>query len=232
MNISVIIPVFIEASVIESTIGWLLKDCIHKQVIEIIVVDGGSTDGSAALAANSGALIVHSGKGRAAQMNAGAAIARGQLLYFLHADTKPPNNYVVFINTALKYGYDMGCFRLQFDRDHWFLRANTWFTRFNVNYFRFGDQSLFVKKELFKKTGGFNESLIVLEDQEMIRRLRMYGKFNVMPAAVITSARKYTTNGIYKTQAVYFLIYLLFRLGVSQQRLVSLYKKLIRQDKL
>ena len=232
MTISVIIPVFNETSVIGSTIELLLKEDTHRQVFEIIVVDGGSTDATAELAANSGALVIHSGKGRSAQMNAGAAIARGQILYFLHADTRPPKNYVAFINTALKNGNDMGCFRLQFDKEHWFLRANTWFTRFNINSFRFGDQSLFVKTEMFKKTSGFNTSLIVLEDQEMIRRLIKHGKFTVMPAAVCTSARKYVTNGIYKTQAVYFLIYVLFRLGVSQRRLVSLYKKFIRQDKL
>ena len=230
--LSVIIPVFNEAAHIQSTIHRLLSDNNLKQVIEIIVVDGGSTDGTTAIAKNAGALIAQSAKGRAAQMNAGAVIAKGDVLYFLHADTRPPANYLSYINVALQQGYELGCFRLSFDVDHWFLRANTWFTRFNINSFRFGDQSLFVKKVLFNKAGGFNEELIVLEDQDFIKRLINIGRFTVMPASVTTSARKYTTNGIYKTQAVYFLIYMLYRVGVSQERLVNLYKKLIRQDKL
>ena len=232
MILSVIIPVFNEAAIIQSTMSWLVNNDINNQVLEIIVVDGGSSDGTAELAGTSGAIVIHSFKGRAAQMNAGAVLAKGEVLYFLHADTRPPINYLALINQAMDNGFDMGCFRLQFDVDHWFLRANTWFTRFNINSFRFGDQSLFVKKEVFIKTAGYDESHIVLEDQEMIRRLRKVGKFTVMPAAIITSARKYTTNGIYKTQAVYFLIYALYRFGLSQQRLVSLYKQLIRQDKL
>lgn len=232
MTLSVIIPVFNEADHIQSTIQRLLKKDQLIQVIEIIVVDGGSTDDTADIALKEGAVITHSTKGRAAQMNAGAAISKGEVLYFLHADTKPPENYLSYINDALQKGYEAGCFRLLFDVDHWFLRANTWFTRFNINSFRFGDQSLFVKKPLFEKAGGFNEKLIVLEDQDMIKRLTKVGRFKVMPASVRTSARKYTSNGIYKTQAVYFLIYMLYRVGVSQKRLVKLYKKLIRQDKL
>lgn len=232
MTLSVIIPVYNEAAQIQSTILRLLINSTLKQVIEIIVVDGGSTDGTTDIALKEGAIVTYSAKGRAAQMNAGAAIAHGNVLYFLHADTKPPENYLSYINDALKQGYDAGCFRLRFDVDHWFLQANTWFTRFNINSFRFGDQSLFVKRLLFEKAVGFNEKLIVLEDQDLIKRLTKIGKFKVMPASVTTSARKYTTNGIYKTQAVYFLIYMLYRLRVSQQRLVYLYKKLITQDKL
>lgn len=232
MTLSVIIPVFNEAEHIQSTIRRLLSNSNSNELLEVIVVDGGSTDGTADIALSEGAIVVPSAKGRAAQMNTGAAIAKGEVLYFLHADTMPPVNYLAYINIALQMGYNMGCFRLQFDQDHWFLRANTWFTRFNVNSFRFGDQSLFVKKDLFIKAGGYNEKLVVLEDQDLIKRLIKFGKFTVMPADVITSARKYTSNGIYKTQAVYFLIYMLYRFGGSQQYLVTLYKKLIRQDKL
>lgn len=230
--LSVIIPVFNEAAYIQSTIQRLLNNNHLEQLQEIIVVDGGSTDDTVNIAFKEGAIITHATKGRAAQMNAGAAIARGDVLYFLHADTKPPENYLSYINVALEQGNDAGCFRLLFDKNHWFLKVNCWFTRFNITSFRFGDQSLFVKHTLFKKAGGFNEKLIVLEDQALIKRLTKIGRFAVMPSPVITSARKYTTNGIYKTQAVYFLIYVLFRLGIPQRRLVSLYKKFLRQDKL
>ncbi len=231
MTISVIIPVYNEEPVIESNLHYLHQQNSLKQVIEIIVVDGGSSDDTMALAAAGGAKVIPSKKGRSCQMNAGAAIAQGTILYFLHADTRPPSNFIDHISQALAYGYTMGCFRLQFDEDHWFLKSNAWFTRFNINAFRFGDQSLFVTKAAFQKAGGFNEQQIILEDQEIISRLQQYGKLKVMPAAVITSSRKYIKNGIYKTQAVYFLIYALYRLGINQQRLLKLYKKMIRQDK-
>ena len=120
---------------------------------------------------------------------------------------------------------------MQFDHKHWFLKANAWFTRFNVNAVRFGDQSLFVTKDVFQKTNGFDENLIVMEDQEIISRIRKYGKFKVMNGYVITSARKYLDNGVYKMQAVFFVIYFMYQLGYSQQKLVATYRNLIKQNK-
>jgi hypothetical protein len=121
---------------------------------------------------------------------------------------------------------------LSFDHDHWFLKANCWFTRFNIDDIRFGDQSLFVTKEKFRKAGSFCEKHIVLEDQHLIKRLKKNDHFKVIKKPVITSARKYLENGIYKTQGIFFIIYFMYRLGFSQQRLVAFYRKLIRQDRL
>ena len=147
---------------------------------------------------------------------------REDVLYFLHADSFPPENYAGKIEEQIKNGYSIGCFCLQFDNHHWFLKANAWFTRFDVNAFRFGDQSLFVVKEIFIKAGGFDERLIVMEDQEIVHRLKKYGKFKVIRDAIITSARKYAINGTYRMQGIFFLIYFLYKTGVSQNKLVSL----------
>ena len=125
-----------------------------------------------------------------------------------------------------------GCFRLSFDRKHWFLKANCWFTRFNVNAVRFGDQSLFVTKEVFNKCGGFREDLLMMEDQEIIHRIKKYGKFTVMKAEIITSARKYSDNGIYRMQVIFFRIWLLYYIGYSQERLLKLHRRLISRHKL
>ena len=163
-------------------------------------------------------------------MNYGASFAKAGVLYFLHADSLPPEGYVNKILHQVRSGYSIGCFRLQFDTAHWFLKANAWFTRFDYNAFRFGDQSLFVLKDVFKKAGGFNEKLIVMEDQEIIHRLKKYGKFKVMPQAIITSARKYTLNGIYKMQGIFILIYFLYKTGLPQNKLTALYRRLIKQD--
>ncbi len=204
-----------------------------RMIQEIIVVDGGSTDATLQRAAEAGARAVSSPKkGRAAQMNYGASLATTPLLYFLHADTIPPASFIDDIIRAKGQGYTSGCFMLSFDHSHWFLRANCWFTRFDVNHFRFGDQSLFVLREAFLKAGGFDEAHIVMEDQEIIGRLKKAGRFVVIKKPVITSARKYLENGIYKTQSIFFLIYFMYKAGYSQAQLVRTYRRLIRQDKL
>jgi rSAM/selenodomain-associated transferase 2 len=229
--ISIIIPTFNEADQIITTIGQL--NHTSNDHFEIIVSDGGSTDHTIGLAEKAGATVVSAPrKGRAAQMNAGAAIAAGEVLYFLHADTIPPEGYLVDIKEAVSNGYHAGCFMLSFDHPHWFLKANCWFTRFDVNAIRFGDQSLFVTKAAFEQSGGFSEGHIVLEDQELIKRLRKLVRFKVVKKPVVTSARKYLENGVYKTQGIFFIIYFLYIAGFSQERLVRTYKRLITQNKL
>lgn len=229
--ITVIIPTYNEAGNIGILLRYLNENG-KKGISEIIVSDGGSTDETVYVAEKEGAKIVQPNKkGRAAQMNHAAAEATAPVLYFLHADTFPPKDFAKQILAAYDKGYKSGCFRLQFDYRHWFLQAHSWFTRFDVNYFRFGDQSLFVSKEIFQQIGGFNEKLIVMEDQEIISRLRKRTNFRVMNDSVITSARKYRENGIYKTQAVYYLVYFLYKTGFSQQRLVNTYRRFIRQTK-
>ncbi len=165
-------------------------------------------------------------------MNKGASIARGDILYFLHADSIPPKNFTACIKDAVDKGFSSGCFRLSFDHSHWFLKANSWFTRFNVNAFRFGDQSLFVTKDIFIKSDRFREELLMMEDQEIIHRIKKYGKFTVMDAEIKTSARKYLDNGIYRLQGIFFRIWFLYYLGYSQQHLLKLHRKLVRKHKL
>lgn len=231
--ISIIIPTFNEEDHIAVTIRHLRESENPALLTEIIVVDGGSLDNTVFVAKKTGAdqVLISDKKGRSAQMNFGALHAKGGILYFLHADTFPPVDFAQQINQAVKANYNSGCFKLCFDHPHWFLKANCWFTKFDVNAFRFGDQSLFVNKATFEQSGGFCKKHLILEDQEIIRRLKEIGRFTVIQKPVLTSARKYLQNGVYKTQGIFFLIYMMYKLGVSQQKLLNTYRELIRQDK-
>ncbi|MEO5892327.1 MAG: TIGR04283 family arsenosugar biosynthesis glycosyltransferase [Ferruginibacter sp.] len=230
--ISIIIPTYNEAEQIAQTISKInAARGIHDA--EIIVVDGGSTDDTISLAKNCGAITMRSErKGRSAQMNIGASIAKYDMLYFLHADSIPPNDFISQILVACNKGVQSGCFRLAFDDDHWFLKANAWFTRFNVNAVRFGDQSLFITRAVFKKSGGYREDLVMMEDQEIIHRLKQHGTFRVLNDRVVTSARKYMDNGIYRMQGIFLKIWTMYYLGYSQERMLKTYKRLIRKHKL
>lgn len=231
--ISVIIPVYNEESQIVSTIQRIRQQDIGGLVAEIIVCDAGSQDQTLALAASTGAKVLCSPKkGRAAQMNFGAANAALDILYFLHADTVPPAGFSTDIVQAIKNGAGAGCFTLAFDHHHWYLEMLAWFTRFDIDAFRYGDQSLFIKADIFKANNGFREDHIVMEDQDLVKRVRRAAAFKIIPKPVITSARKYLQNGIFKTQNIFFLIYFMYKLGYSQERLLSTYRNLIRQDKL
>lgn len=228
MNISVIIPAYNEAGVIAETVKEV-RSRGDKSVLEIIVVDGGSDDGTLEEAAKAGAKKLQSPrKGRASQMNYGAERARGSLLYFLHADSHPPAHFTATIQKAAQTEYDAGCFRLAFDDNCWLLRVYAWFTRFNIDLFRFGDQSLFITRSAFFRVGAFREDHSVMEDQEMVRRIKRSSSFAVLDGTVTTSARKYRKTGVIKLQLVFGLILVLYYLGIGQDRLVVLYKRLIQ----
>lgn len=224
MKISIIIPALNEAEGIASLLAHLRANSRSKNIQEILLVDGGSKDNTVALAQEAGAKVINSPKGRARQMNAGAHSAVGPILYFLHADSYPPKNFDQHIIEAVKAGKLCGCFRLRFDQRHPLLDFSAWCTRFDVPAVRFGDQSLFVEKQIFEKSGGFKEELIVMEDNEIIGRLKEQASFTILPESVLTSVRKYLKNGVWRLQFLFTLIYFGFHLGVSQEKLVRFYK--------
>ncbi|MFU8812279.1 MAG: TIGR04283 family arsenosugar biosynthesis glycosyltransferase [Balneolaceae bacterium] len=226
--ISVVIPALNEADNLKKLLPYLQAHAGPGN-LELIIADGGSTDASAQIAEQNGAIFHRcSQKGRARQMNEGAARASGDILYFLHADTYPPHHFSADIRGAVSCGIDAGCYRLAFDDSHRALRFFGWCTRFDITLFRYGDQSLFVRRSLFEQSGRYRDDLIVMEDQEIVSRLKKIGAFQVLEKAVQTSARKYRDNGVMKLQSVFALITLLYYAGVKQNTLVHLYKELIK----
>ena len=226
-SISIIIPVLNEELCLGKLLEHLAQTATPSHVQEIICVDGGSTDKTLEIAEQYGVKVVLTEKGRAKQMNLGAHLATGDVLYFLHADTYPPHHFDQFILEAVNSGFNAGCFRMRFDTNNLFLRFFAWFSRINILLCRGGDQSLFVERNLFRKIGGFNETYHIYEDTECIGRLYKAAKFQVLPSYVITSARKYREIGVLKLQFHFAIIHLKKYLGAGPNELYRYYKKFI-----
>jgi hypothetical protein len=222
-KISIIIPALNEAATIARTISHLAGSD-HP---EVIVVDGGSADETAELAGSRGAKVIYSKPGKAVQMNAGAAAAAGDILVFLHADTLMPGGFRNQIVAALNQkGVAAGAFQLSIDSNAAGVRiiehAANWRSR--LLRLPYGDQALFIKKSLFEEVGGFPD-LPIMEDYSLVRRLKRKGKIVIVPAAVVTSPRRWLHLGILKTWLINQLIVIAYYLGASPQQLARFYRR-------
>ncbi|MCJ7467711.1 MAG: TIGR04283 family arsenosugar biosynthesis glycosyltransferase [Maribacter sp.] len=226
-HISIVIPVLNEGDTIGNLLTYLNQRSFDRSSLEVIVVDGGSTDKTFKIAGEFNVTVLKSLKGRAKQMNAGAKIASANILYFLHADTFPPKNFDSLILDSVKNGSSVGCFRMHFDSASRFLRFFAWFSRINHPICRGGDQSLFITQELFLQTQGFNEKYLVYEDNEFIARLSRKNDFKILPEYVTTSARKYKALGMVRLQYHFGVIHFKNYMGAGPEQLHAYYKKKI-----
>ena len=221
--ISVIIPTLNEAQAIETTISKLKK---YRQT-EIIIVDGGSQDRTVEIARSMGVRVLTSEASKATQMNTGAAEATSNVLLFLHADTRLPKNFENCVLAALaRDEICAGAFSLGIDSDAGGLRFIERVANWRSRFFQmpYGDQALFVSRNLFHEIGGYPEYPI-MEDFELVRRLKRKGKIVILPESVLTSPRRWLNYGILKTWLLNQIIIAAYYLGISPQRLSQWYNR-------
>lgn len=223
--ISIIIPVLNEAQMIKSTIQRLQENSRLK--IEIIVVDGGSQDDTAVIVQQLGVKMINvPGGGRGIQMNAGAKIAQGEILLFLHGDSQLPAKFADLIVQTLKSpGIIAGAFELRIDSNNSSLRWVEIFVKLRSHLWSlpYGDQAIFMTKQVFEDLGGFL-NLPIMEDFELVQRLKRQGKIAIAPAAVITSARRWQKLGVWQTTLINQFIILGYYLGISPLKLRDFYR--------
>lgn len=231
MKISIIIPTYNEEKRIVEQLIHLEKHS-KDRIAEIIVVDGGSTDHTVQLVKRAGFTCLESEqKGRAAQMNTGYKHSTGDVLYFVHADSTPPDSFISDILKALNEGYKAGCYRFRFNSDRLLLRINSYFTRFSGIMCRGGDQTLFIRRDLFEKLGGYRQDFQIMEDYEMIKKVQQVTDFKIIPKDVIVSARKYEKNYYLQVNLANFIIFMMYFANVRQDKMVDTYKRLIYHPK-
>lgn len=232
MTMSIIIPTLNE----EKNISRLLEHLfLYKtnDVIEIIVVDALSKDNTEKEALQYDVVFLESKKmSRAIQMNIGAQYAKGDILYFVHADTIPPATFCEDICHAIDEGNDLGGYRFKFISKKQILKINSWFTRFNLLTFRGGDQTLFIRKNLFLKLDKYDEKFSIMEEYDLLLRAKKDEcKFKLIPKDVLVSDRKYENNSYFRVNVANLIAMRMFKRGYDPEQIKRTYFKLLNHPK-
>jgi rSAM/selenodomain-associated transferase 2 len=223
MKISVIIPTWNEGDRIGALIKFIF-DHGRESIADVIISDGGSDDNTVQSASETRAIVLRKQeRSRASQMNAGARIATGDILYFIHADVKLIDSFANDIINSVRSGYHAGCYRYVFDSTNTMLRINSYCTRFDGIMCRGGDQTLFVLRSVFVDMNGFNPFYSIMEDYDFIIRLRKRYRFKIIPKSILVSARKYETNSWLRVQLANLCVFIMFFAGQTPEKMKSFY---------
>jgi rSAM/selenodomain-associated transferase 2 len=220
--ISVIIPTYNE----EKVIGRLLTFLISVPSLEIIVSDGGSQDSTRRICEEFEVKFIRGALGRGAQQNAGARVAAGNILCFLHADSVLDTSVFTTIQRTVEQGGEWGCSTLSFDANSLFFTYLAWIStmRAKVLSICFGDQGIFCSTELFWSVGGF-PLYPLMEDLDLSKRLRKISRAKVISGKIVTSARRFTQSGPWRTLLKMQFLQLLYHLGFSPNKLAVIYRR-------
>lgn len=221
-RISIIIPVLNESAIIEDALNAL--QALRQRGHEVIVVDGGSSDDTVELAGPLADQVLSAPRGRARQMNAAAAVASGNVLLFLHADTRLPPDADQFVEVALAPGKIWGRFNVRFETDDLLLRLVAWFMnqRSRLTGLATGDQAIFVKRESFETIGGYPE-IDLMEDLALSDKLLKRARPVCLQVRVTTSARRWLEHGRLRTILLMWWLRLRYRLGADPGKLARHY---------
>lgn len=222
-QLSIIIPTLNEAP----QIGSLLTQLQQTPGLDIIVADGGSVDDTVEIAHAAGVKVIVVQGGRSQQLNQGAAIAQGEIVLFLHADTQLPNGFSQWVRQTLSDPQVViGAFELHIESClpsvRWVERGVHWRSRWLK--LPYGDQALFLWRSQFERLGGFRD-MPIMEDFELVQRSRQLGTIRIVPAAVTTSGRRWEKLGVWQTTLMNQVMVLGYFLGISPQRLAQWYRK-------
>jgi rSAM/selenodomain-associated transferase 2 len=222
-GLSIIVPALDEAGGIVAALSALRP--LRERGVELIVVDGGSRDGTAALAVGHADVVLVSPPGRARQMNAGAAAARGDILLFLHADTRLPEQADALVTRALSGGTAWGRFDVIIDGRPRMLKVVAWMMnqRSRRTGIATGDQAIFVRRGVFETLGGFPDQPL-MEDIELSRRLGRIGRPACLRERVTTSGRRWETRGVWRTILLMWRLRWRYWRGESPAALAKAYR--------
>ena len=217
------VPVYNEAGSIARTLSGLAA--YRAKGHRVVVVDGGSTDSTSDLAAPLADRVIRSGKGRALQQNWGAKEVDAEVLLFLHADTELPEHADELIIQALSEGKVWGRFDVAIaGRLRWLKVISALMNfRSRLTGIATGDQAIFVRKSVFEQLGGFAE-MPLMEDIDLSRRLKRFGRPACLRSKVTTSGRRWEHDGLWRTVILMWKLRFLFLLGVSPAKLAKMYR--------
>jgi rSAM/selenodomain-associated transferase 2 len=224
--ISIVIPTLNESANLATTIAKLRANAGGFDDYEILVVDGGSGDDTVAIAQAQNATVIPTQPGRGQQLNAGAALAQGEILLFLHADTQLPKDWPAWVTQTLAQpSVVAGAFELAIAAPQLTLRWVEWGVNWRSRWGQmpYGDQGIFLTRQQFQAVGGFPD-ISIMEDFGLIKRLQKLGRIAIAPVSVTTSGRRWEQLGVVKTTLLNQVMILGFYCGVSPDRLRQWYR--------
>jgi rSAM/selenodomain-associated transferase 2 len=223
-TVSIVLPVLHEAETINETLAHIRA--ADPGAAEIIIVDGDLLGSTISAVRNSGVITANSSKGRARQMNHGAALASGGILLFLHADTQLPANALSMIKKVMEdRRLVAGAFKLGIRSERRIFRITEKYVslRTRVTRIPFGDQAIFIRRDYFEKIGGYKD-IPLMEDVELMARIKKQGdRISIIPEKVLTSARRWEREGVLRCTARNWAIQTLYACGVPPERLAKWY---------